>query len=234
MDKKSIIKNIIPFIFIFLFFGCTHVNEFARFNLSDKNIMMKEYVNPDLTRVNVDLDGYYYDRSLISVILSGIGGSIAESSVREKVMNAVNADSIAFAISEGIADGLETYFRANIVYDLNENPQFIAETRFERFRVASNTSGVYVMIDTRVLITDRNTAKTVWENTQCANVPIGDAIYDFTCNRYIRTAKGVINAVRLMDMTEEEIRAAVNIAAGEAGKRQSDRLREDIANKNEY
>jgi len=234
MDKKSIIKNIIPFIFIFLFFGCTHVNEFARFNLSDKNIMMKEYVNPDLTRVNVDLDGYYYDRSLISVILSGIGGSIAESSVREKVMNAVNADSIAFAISEGIADGLETYFRANIVYDLNENPQFIAETRFERFRVASNTSGVYVMIDTRVLITDRNTAKTVWENTECANVPIGDVIYDFTCNRYIRTAKGVINAVRLMDMTEEEIRAAVNIAAGEAGKRQSDRLREDIANKNEY
>lgn len=234
MNKKSIIKNIIPFIFIFLFFGCTHVNEFARFNLSDKNIMMKEYVNPDLTRVNVDLDGYYYDRGLISVILSGIGGSIAESSVREKVMNSVNADSIAFAISEGIADGLETYFRANIVYDLNENPQFIAETRFERFRVASNTPGVYVMIDTRVLITDRNTAKTVWENTECANIPIGDVIYDFTCNRYIRTAKGVINAVRLMDMTEEEIRAAVNIAAGEAGKRQSDRLREDIANKDEY
>jgi hypothetical protein len=234
MNKKSIIKNIIPFIFIFFFMGCTHINEFARFNLSDKTIMIKQYVNPDLTRVNVDLDGYYCDRSLISVILSGIGGSIAESSVREKVMNAVNSDSIAYAISLGIADGLETYFRANIVEDLEDNPQFIAETRFERFRIASNTSGVYAMIDTRVLITDRFSAKTVWENTECANIPIGDVIYDFTCNRYIHTAKGVINAVRLMQMSEEEIRAAVNIAAGEAGKRQSDQLREDIANKNDY
>lgn len=234
MNKKSIIKNIIPFIFIFLFMGCTHINEFARFNLSDKNIMMKQYVSPDLTRVNVDINGGYYDNSIFSVILSGIGGSIAENSVKEKVMNAVNADSLAYQISLGIEDGLETYFRANIVETLDENPQFIAETRFERFRIVSNTSGVYAMIDTRVLITDRFSAKTVWENTECANIPIGDVIYDFTCNRYIHTAKGVVNAVRLMQMSEEEIRAAVNIAAGEAGKQQSDRLREDIANKYDY
>jgi hypothetical protein len=234
MNKKSIIRSIIPVIFVFLFLGCTHINEFARFNLSDKNIMMKQYVNPDLTRVNVDVSGRYYDNNIFSVILSGIGGSIAESSVREKVMNAVNADSIAYAISEGIADGLETYFRASIVESLDLNPQFIAETRFERFRIESTTSGIYAEIDTRVLITDRYSAKTVWENTESSCVPIGDVIYDFTCNRYIRTAKGVINAVRLMEMSEEEIRAAVNIAAGEAGKRQSDRLREDIANKYDY
>ncbi|MBI5402913.1 MAG: hypothetical protein HY959_05905 [Ignavibacteriae bacterium] len=234
MNKKSIIKNIIPFIFIFLFFGCTHINEFARFNLTGKNIMMKQYVSPDLARVNVDINGSYYDDNFISIILAGIGGSIAESSVREKVMNAVNADSLVYQISLGIEDGLETYFSANIVETLEENPQFIAETRFERFRIASNTSGIYAMIDTRVLITDRHSAKTVWENTECASIPIGDVIYDFTCNRYVRTAKGVINAVRLMQMSEEEIRAAVNIAAGEAGKRQCDMLREDIANKYDY
>lgn len=227
--KKSIIFLYFV-VFSLVLTGCgVHVNRISKFSLSNKSFLMKQYVNPDLTRVNVDIDGYPCDNNLFSIILSGIGGSIAENSVREKVMNAVNADSIANAISDGIEDGLRTYFNANIVESLYENPQYIAETRFERFRIVSNTSGIYAMIDTRILVTDRNTAKTVWENTECSDIPIGDVIYDFTCNRYIRTTKGVINAVRLMQMSVEEIKAAVNLAAGEAGKNQCDRLREDIA-----
>ena len=227
--KKSIIFLYFV-VFSLVLTGCgVHVNRISKFSLSNKSFLMKQYVNPDLTRVNVDIDGYPCDNNLFSIILSGIGGSIAENSVREKLMNAVNADSIANAISDGIEDGLRTYFNANIVESLYENPQYIVETRFERFRIVSNTSGIYAMIDTRILVTDRNTAKTVWENTECSDIPIGDVIYDFTCNRYIRTTKGVINAVRLMQMSVEEIKAAVNLAAGEAGKNQCDRLREDIA-----
>jgi hypothetical protein len=238
MHKKSNIRKTIiflSFVFAITLTGCgVHINEFARFTLSNKNILLKQYVNPDLTRVNVDIGEYYYDNNIVTVILSDIGGTIAENSVREKINNAINTDSLGLAISDGISDGLKTYFNANIVESLDDNPQFISETRLERFRIVSNTSGVYAMIDTRVLITDRGTAKTVWENTECANIPIGDVIYDFTCNRYIRTAKGVINAIRLLQMSEEEIRAAINIASGEAGKRQCDQLREDIANKYEH
>jgi len=192
---------------------------------------MKEYINPDLTRVNVDIRGYHYNDKLLAVILTNVGGAIAENSVIEKVNNAINPDSLAVEISYGISDGLKTYYNANIVEDLDDNPQFISETRLEKFGITSNTTGIYAVIETRIIITDRNTAKTVWENTECADIPIGDVYYDFTCNRYIHTAKGVINAVRLMQMSEEEIRAAVNITAGEAGKRQCDKLREDIANK---
>jgi len=236
MNKKSIIRKalvFLSFIFIISLSGCgTHINEFAKFKLTNKNILFKQYVSPDLTRVNVDIGGYHLDQSLVTIILTDIGGTIAENSVREKLQNAINSDSIAYAISESISEEMRTYFNTNTVENLDENPQFIAETRLERFRIVSNTSGIYAMIDTRIILTDRGTAKTVWENTECANVPIGDVIYDFTCNRYIRTAKGVINAVRLMQMSEEEIRAAINIVAGEAGKRQSDQLREDIAGEN--
>jgi hypothetical protein len=234
MHKKSIIRKIIiflSFLFIVNLSGCgTHINEFVKFKLANKNILFKQYVSPDLTRVNVDIGEYYYDQNLVTIILTDVGGTIAENNVREKVQNAVNADSIAYAISESISEEMKTYFITNTVESLDEDPQYIAETRLERFRIVSNTSGIYAMIDTRVILTDRGTAKTVWENTECANIPIGDVIYDFTCNRYIRTAKGVINAVRLMQMSETEIRSAVNIAAGEAGKRQCDQLREDIAN----
>jgi hypothetical protein len=234
MHKKSIIRKILiflSFVFIINLTGCgTHINEFVKFKLTNKNILFKQYVSPDLTRVNVDIGEYHYDQSLVTIILTDIGGTIAENSVREKIQNAINPDSLVYAISDGIGEGLKTYFYANVVESLDDNPQYIAETRLERFRIVSNTSGIYAMIDTRVIISERGTAKTVWENTECANVPIGDVIYDFTCNGYIRTAKGVINAVRLMQMSEEEIRAAINITAGEAGKRQCDQLREDIAN----
>lgn len=236
MHKKSIIRKtliFLAFVLIINLSGCgTHINEFARFNLTNKNVLFKQYVNPDLTRVHVDIDGYHCDESLVTIILKEVGGAIAENSVREKIQNAINSDSIASAISDGIIDGMKTYFYTNTVESLEENPQYIAETRLERFRIVSNTSGIYAMIDTRIIITDRGTAKTVWENTECADIPIGDVIYDFTFNRYVRTAKGIINAARLMQMSEEEIRAAIDIAAGEAGRRQSDQLREDIANKN--
>jgi hypothetical protein len=184
-----------------------------------------------LTRVSVNIGEYYYDNNLVTVILSEVGGTIAENSVREKLQNAINPDSISIAISDGIKDGMKTYFNSKEVDNIDENPQFITETKLERFRIVSNTSGIYAMIDTRIIITDRNSAKTVWENTECSNIPIGDVVYDFTCNRYIRTAKSMINAIRLTQMSEEEIRAAINIAAGEAGRRQCDQLREDIANK---
>ncbi len=234
MYKKFLIQStiilLLPVIILGLS-GCgTHINRFARFNLTNKNFLLKRYVNPNLTRIDVDIGERYYDNDLISVIFTNAGGIVTENSVREKIQNAVNSDSLVLAVSDGIGEGLKTYFYANTVESLNENPQYIAETRLERFRVVSNTSGIYVMIDTRVIISDRGTAKTVWENTECAKVPIGDVIYDFMCNKYIRTTKGVINAVRLLQMSEDEIRAAVNIAAGEAGKRQCDRLREDIAN----
>jgi hypothetical protein len=233
MSKKSLIQKVIVFllpVILLGFSGCgTHINRFASFKLTNKNFMFRQYVNPDLTRVNVDIGENYFDDNLVTVILSNVGGAIAESSVREKINNAINPDSLAYSISEGVSEGLKTYFYANIVESLDENPQYIAETRLERFRIVSNTSGIYAVIDTRVIISDRGTAKTVWENTECSNVPIGDVIYDFTCNRYVRTTKGIINAVRLMQMSEDEIRAAVNIAAEESGKRQCDRLREDIA-----
>lgn len=233
MHKKSIIRKIPVFLsllFIFNFYSCgTHINQISKFRLTNKNVLFKQYVSPDLTRVHVDIGEYYHDDNLVTVILTDIGGTIAGNSVAEKVQSAINADSIVNAVSESIGEEMKTYFNSNTVDYLEEDPEFITETRLERFRIVSNTSGIYAMIDTRIIITERATAKTVWENTECSRIPIGDVIYDFTCNRYIRTAKGVINAVRLMQMSEDEIRAAVNIAAGEAGKRQCDRLREDIA-----
>ncbi len=233
MQNKKNIKIVLLFIpVLFAFIGCgTHINKIGKFEIENKNILYKHYVNPDLTRVNVDIGEYYYDQSLVTVVLTDIGGTIAENNVKEKVLKAINADSIVIAISKSISEEMRMFFNTKTVKEVDENPHFIVETKLERFRIVSNSSGIFAMIDTRIVMIDRKTAKTVWENTECANVPIGDVIYDFNTNRYIKTAKGVINTVRLLQMSEEEIKASINIAVKEAGKRQCEQLREDIANK---
>ncbi|MBC8490365.1 MAG: hypothetical protein H8D45_30485 [Bacteroidetes bacterium] len=93
----------------------------------------------------------------------------------------------------------------------------------------SNNVGVSANIDSRVIITDRKTAVTVWENYESSDIPIYDVIISYTSSRIVRTTKSIINAIRLLQMTEEEITIAINIASGEVGKEQSDQLREDIA-----
>jgi hypothetical protein len=112
---------------------------------------------------------------------------------------------------------------------VSDKPDYIVETRFERFRLNSSSIGVFANIDSKIMIIDRKTAKTVWENHESSHVPIYDVVISHTGSKIIRTTKSIINAIRLMQMTEEEIVIAVNISAAEVGKEQSDQLREDIA-----
>jgi hypothetical protein len=214
-----------------IFFGCAHTNELAKYNLTNKNILFKQCVNPALTRVTVDINTSYESNNPFVVILSDIGSLYSEGEIREKIQKAVNADSIVKSISEGLKDGLNTYYRINAVSSLDENPNYILETKLEKFRLSSNSYGIFATVECTALITDRNSAKTVWENTESNSIPLNDVIISYGETTLVRTTASVINAIRLMNMTDEEIRTAISYAVKEAGKNQSDQLREDIANK---
>ena len=225
-------KGIIPLLIIplILSLSCSHTNELAKFDLLKRTVLFKHYSKHDLTRVNVSIDNeYIHGDDPFVVILTDIGESYMESEVSEKMQKALNPDSISISISNGIKEGLITYYNMKPVISLADDPQYIVETRFERFRLRSNNVGVYAKIDSRVIITDRNTAVTVWENGESSDIPIYDVVISYTSSRIVRTTKSIINAIRLLQMTEEEIAVAINIAAGEVGKEQSDQLREDIA-----
>ncbi len=230
MIKRYNGKIIILTILSLLFINCSHTNELAKFNLLSKTVLFKYYSNSDLTRVHVSIDDeHFYKDDPFTVILTDIGESYAESEIREKLQRALNPDSISFSISKGIEEGLITYYEMKTADTLSDKPDYIVETRFERFRLSSNNIGVFANIDSRVMIIDRKTAKTVWENHESSHVPIYDVVISYTGSRTMRTTKSIINAIRLMQMTEEEIAIAVNISAAEVGKQQSDQLREDIA-----
>lgn len=230
MVKKHTGKILSLIISSLLFLSCTHTNELAKFNLVNKTVLFKYYSNSNLARVHVSIDDeYIYKDDPFTVILTDVGESYAENEIREKLQKALSPDSISSSISRGIEEGLITYYDMKPVDTVSAKPDYIVETRFERFRLSSSSVGVFANIDSRVMIIDRKTAKTVWENHESSHVPIYDVVISYTGSRIVRTSKSIINAIRLMQMTEEEIAIAVNMSAGQVGKEQSDQLREDIA-----
>jgi hypothetical protein len=235
MKFRITINSLIVIALAFLFSGCTHTNELAKYNLASSNVYFKKYISPGLTKVCVDIHtGYGTDtKSLVTVILGEVGSGYAESKVEEKLRNAVNADSLSANLMEGVQEGLVTYCKINISDELDNDTRYVVETKLLGFRLASNSGGIYADAKTEVVLTDRNTGKIIWENRESSNIPLREVLIGVFGPSYVNTAASVINAVRLMNMTEDEIRAAVNAAADEAGRRQSETLREDISSKYE-
>jgi len=222
---------VLLFLFTAFFAGCTHTNELAKFNLKASKVFFKNYVSPTAGRVRVDLHaGYGTDaKSLVKIILAETGSEIIESGIEEKLKRAVNTDSLVEYISDGIIGGLITYYTIDISEELEPDTRFIAETKLLGFKLVSNSGGVYADVSTEVTITDRNTAKIVWENRESSSIPLYDVIIDVFGSGTIRTTTSVINAIRLMNMSEDEMRVMISNASEEAGRKQSETLREDIA-----
>ena len=216
-----------------LIYGCAHTNNLAQYNISSSKILFKKYIPYDLSKVYVDINTGYGNntKSIIGVILGGLASGYTEEQVQEKFRSAINGDSISTNIMDGIKEGLLTYYRITPVKSLNEDPRFIMETHLLKFYVESSSYGIYIKARTKTILTDRNTARTVWENDETSSVPLYDAYIPSFGYQTIETSKSIINAIRLMNMTEDELRFAINATAEEVGRMQSETLRKDIADR---
>lgn len=216
-----------------LLYGCAHTNNLAGYNISASKVLFKKYVSYDLSKVNVDFyTGYGNDtKAIIGVVLGGLASGYTEEQVKEKFRKAINGDSISTNIMGGLKDGLLTYYRITPVKALEDDPRYIMDTQLLKFYVESNAYGIYVKAHTKAILTDRNTARTVWENDETSSVPLYDVYIPSFGYETIQTTKSVLNAIRLMNMSEEELRFAINAAAEEVGRMQSETLRKDIADR---
>jgi|WetSurMetagenome_2_1015567.scaffolds.fasta_scaffold142094_2 hypothetical protein len=226
--KTKIYYLLFFIIFSFLSLNCTHVNELYKYDLSSGTFYFKYYVNPKVSQVDVELNNYEYGNKLPLIILTEIGESYLGNAVKEKLNRAIKPDSITKLISDGIKEGLITYYNIIPVDSLGDEPDYIVETQLNGFTLTSNSNGVYANIDTKIFIISQGNAGTAWESGMCSSYPIQDILLGYSSSPWVRTAGGVINAVRLMQMTEEEIKAAINATVLEASKDQTERLREDI------
>lgn len=230
MKKLYIIFIIIPLIFL----SCTHINELPKYNLISKKILLKQYVSPDAGNVNVQFNYDFFNKSLLEVVLEEIGSGYVEYGVKEKVQRAIDIDSVSNSISSGLNEGLKTYYKITEVTTLDSNPDFILESILRKFSLKSDSYGIYAHISTRGRLIDRETAKIVWQNDETYTLPLGFTIVYYSGDKKITTTTGIINAARLLSLTEDEIKVSVDAVANEVGIRQSEQLRYDISESSAY
>ena len=185
----------------------------------------------DISKVDVEINtGYGSDtKSIIAIILGGIGSGYTDGQVSHKLRNAINGDCISSNLLNGIKEGLFTYYRIKPAAGLDDDPSYIMDMQLLKFHVESSSYGIYVHSRTRAILTDLNSGRTVWENEETSSVPLYDAYIPEFGSHTKQTSKSILNAIRLMNMTEEKLRYAINAAAEEVGKMQSETLRMDIA-----
>lgn len=229
MKTKTYLFSLL-IIFTVVYSSCTHFNELYKYNLSSKAVLFKNYINPQMSGVNICLNTEVLnDKIPFGIILADIGAGYLEEKVKEKLEKVIQPDSIVNIISSGMKDGLMTYYDISPVDSLSENPEFILETRLNKFTLRSGTAGVYAHIDTKVMIINRPTGATVWENDESSSIPIYDVMLFYPTPPLIRSTGSVVNAVRLLNMTEEEMKVAIDAAAKVVSKDQTERLRIDIS-----
>lgn len=226
------IKYLFVFASLFAFiYGCAHTNNFNEHNMSGKKYMFKQYVNGDITGAWIDIStGSYSDKGgLVSVILTELGEEYAEGKVRDKLERCLKADTITKSISNGIQEGLKTYYLIETVDSLNQNPDFIVETKFNKIIFSSDAYGVSATMRASVRVIDRKSAKTVWLNSESYRLPLKDVVISYFGGPYVRTTASVVNLIRLLDMKDEEIKYAIDELAKEVGFEHAETLREDIS-----
>jgi len=228
---KKITHTLIFAVLLAGLYGCAHTNLLGEYNMSGKKYMFKQYVSGDNKGAWIDIStGSYSDKGgLVSVILTELGEGYAEGKVMEKLERSLKADSITKSISEGVKEGLKTYYLIETVDSLNQNPDYIVETKFKKIIFSSDAYGISATMRAAVRIIDRKSAKTVWLNSESYRLPLKDVYISYVGGPYVRTTASVVNLVRLLEMSDEEIKYAIDELAKEVGFEHSETLREDIS-----
>jgi hypothetical protein len=231
--KSEKMKHVLKIFLLFAFIiaGCSSVNELSKFNLSSQKFLFKHSVKSSLTKIKITsgttVSG---DKNIFDILIEDVGGSYVSSEVQKKLDKIFDPEYLAGEISEGVEEALITYYNAVPVKSLTEDPAYIAETRLEEFEIISSSSGIFTKITAEVKITSRRTGAMVWKNREVVNIPFEENRSSYTADKTEKNIRSVVNLARLLDMSEEELKSAIDNTSSQVGYNLSDNLREDIAN----
>ncbi len=218
-----------------LLFGCGHINELAKYNVSGKGFLFREYTNPAAKTIQVTTENSSNNnkkKNAVLSVLTNIGSSIITSDVKDKIQNSINTDTLNSYISNGLKKALITYLNIQPVASLKDNPQFIVETTLNKCELVSMNQGVFVRVHAKSRIINRRNGNIIWENSEYETAPVGKSNYagNINSNKNINKA---INVIQLAALPKKEIRNVVYQAAITVGIIMGDTLRKDVAESKE-
>lgn len=221
--------------FIIVFTGC-RTNNLENYDLNRKKIFFEEVVASDARRVEIHNDtppsSSEKKKSTgekIADIAVSIGNIIVSSDAEDKLIRAVNPDSVAFAVSDGVSSTLRKYLMVEPVWKLDDDVEFVATVTIEEIQLRSTSGALSIRVQAKTLITSRLDGEVVWENREAETYPLRRSFGGSEESAIGRTIQNALQATELASLSEEQLRFAVSDAAKKVGIEMAETLRKDIA-----
>jgi hypothetical protein len=210
--------------------SCSSVNELAKYNLSGTKVLFKTRTGTSASRVSINFESSKKNKDGVLIdILYDLGGGFAKKDVEAKIQRLFNPDSIAINVSGSIEDILKTYYNIIPVESLDDNPEIIVETQMNKYTLNVDEYNIYSHFSGTLTMIDRKTGGIIWKNTEGITEPFEEWNLNHAGNHSARDLSKVINLIKLMNMSDEEIINAIHYSASKIAYNLSDDLREDIA-----
>ena len=214
-----------------LLISCGHTNNLEKYTIAGKTALFRSWSSTSgssTTAVNSP-----DNQSIIADIATIVGSGVMSDQAQKKLRRAIDIDSIAGAVAEGMWQSTNDYLSIREVNSIGDDPDFIVETELREFKLISNTSGTQAQVCARSRIIDRRTGGTVWDNSENHTVNISSTFPAVFGPDAVQTGAGVFNAVQLLNMDEDEIRKVLNETARQVGHEIGETLRKDVAKMHE-
>lgn len=210
--------------------GCGHTNQLAKYNINGRTAIYRATMSSDAASGLAIIESPS-DNTALGVI-SAIGSVVVSNEGRKKLEKAVNPETVSQAVAGGIRQASMEYLGIRAVEDFSQNPDLIIETEVTDFKIVSSSAGLHVRVRGNSRIIERQSGEVVWENAESHTVPLSETYLAAIAPQAISSGVSIFNAVKLLDLSEDEIRKVVNSAATDAGKEIGETLREDVAEVN--
>jgi hypothetical protein len=207
--------------------SCGHTNNLADYEFRGKKAMFvtRSTTSGESAAVVSSPD----DKSIVADIAAIIGSGILSDQSQRKLREAIDIDSIAYAVSRGMWESTVDYLGLVEVKDRSEDPDYLVETELREFKLKSSSSGLRARVRANSRIIDRRTGGIVWENSEAHTINLSNTVPAVLGPDVVRSGASVFNAVQLLNLDEEQIRDVMQRAGEVAGREIGETLREDVA-----
>ncbi len=207
--------------------GCSHTNNLAEYDVKGKTCLFRNIVEPEAQQVEINIATPSTGNVVGDIIVAVGEGAISNEAYR-KLERAIKPGGVAASISAELEQAMKTYLLVDAVSKLTDETAFIVETRLRECELRSSGAGVFVVVGAEAAIYDRASGNLVWEYSAREDLPIRRSVVP-PVDPVTHTTAGIISAVQLTQMSEEEIQEAVQRTAAAVGRELADVLREDVS-----
>lgn len=207
--------------------ACGHTNKLAQYNIAGKTALFRSIAASDAASGIAAVQNP--TRNETGDIIAAIGSVLVSDQARRKLEKAFNGDSVAHDISLGIRNATADYLSIRPVESMADNPDLIIETKLNKCRLVSSSFGITLHVEGESQVIDRKTGVVVWDDSETHTIPLSETYLAVIAPKPISSGASIFNAVRLMTLSEEELRCVASNAGRDAGMEIGEVLREDVA-----